>query len=140
MDARPLKAIPHPRHSTAGFIFNFFACLHVIFRSFGILWALRREEKHPILQHEPVDYTVNLPESEPGLKDRATAQKINESVLNPCCQRLQHLEQLVTDLLNKPSRIPLDKEQTILESLTRIKAIEYDLQKTKKVKSGISTC
>ncbi|CAO2824511.1 unnamed protein product [Amaranthus hypochondriacus] len=132
VDARPLKAIPHPRHSTAGFIFNFFACLHVIFRSFGILWALRREEKHPILQHEPVDYTVNLPESEPGLKDRATAQKINESVLNPCCQRLQHLEQLVTDLLNKPSRIPLDKEQTILESLTRIKAIEYDLQKTKK--------
>ncbi|RAL42246.1 hypothetical protein DM860_012029 [Cuscuta australis] len=52
--------------------------------------------------------------------------------LHPCCQRLQHLEKAVTELLNKPTEIPPEKEHILLDSLDRIKSIEYDLQKTKK--------
>ncbi|CAO2839906.1 unnamed protein product [Amaranthus hypochondriacus] len=133
VEARPMKVIPHERSSMTGFIFKIVFCLHIIFRSFGKLWVPRREVKQPILQQEPVDIRVSLSKCEPCLEGPTAAQKIDESALNPYWQRLQHLEQLVTDLVNKPTRIPPDKEETIVESLNRIKAIEHDLQKTKKV-------
>ncbi|KMT05620.1 hypothetical protein BVRB_7g167610 isoform A [Beta vulgaris subsp. vulgaris] len=129
VEATPLIVISHVRSTPAEFVCKFFACLHILFRSLGKLWVLRPKEKQPKLQREPVDFTTSLSE---GLKGPIVAQKIDDSMLNPCWQRLQHLEQLVTDLINKPSRIPPDKEDTIVESLNRIKAIEQDLQKTKK--------
>lgn len=52
---------------------------------------------------------------------------------HPCWQRLQHLENVVTELVNKPVKIPPEKDDILLESMNRIKCIEYDLQKTKKV-------
>lgn len=52
--------------------------------------------------------------------------------IHPCLQRLQHLESVVTELVNKPTKIPPEKEDMLLESMNRIKCIEYDLQKTKK--------
>ncbi|GFZ17607.1 Sec14p-like phosphatidylinositol transfer family protein [Actinidia rufa] len=55
-----------------------------------------------------------------------------EDLLDPCWKRLQRLEASVTELFNKPTRIPSDKEDMLVESLNRIKSIEYDLQKTKK--------
>ncbi|XP_011089091.1 phosphatidylinositol/phosphatidylcholine transfer protein SFH9 isoform X1 [Sesamum indicum] len=55
-----------------------------------------------------------------------------EELLHPCCQKLQHLEKLVTELLKKPAKIPPEKDDILLESLNRIKSIEHDLQKTKK--------
>ena len=137
VEARPTKVIPHERSSMTGFIFKIVVCLHIIFRSFGKLWVPRREEKQPILQREPVDIRVSLSKCEPCLEGPTAAQRIDESALNPYWQRLQHLEQLVTDLVNKPTRIPPDKEDTIVESLNRIKAIEHDLQKTKKVKDAV---
>ncbi|KAI5679971.1 hypothetical protein M9H77_01198 [Catharanthus roseus] len=51
---------------------------------------------------------------------------------HPCWQRLQRLEAVVTELLNKPIKIPPEKDDMLLESMNRIKGIEYDLQKTKK--------
>ncbi|XP_038974097.1 phosphatidylinositol/phosphatidylcholine transfer protein SFH9-like isoform X2 [Phoenix dactylifera] len=48
-----------------------------------------------------------------------------------CLDRLQRLEELVVELNTKPKKIPAEKEIMILESLNRIKSIEYDLQKTK---------
>ncbi|KAL0417460.1 UNVERIFIED_CONTAM: Phosphatidylinositol/phosphatidylcholine transfer protein SFH9 [Sesamum radiatum] len=56
----------------------------------------------------------------------------SEELLHPCCQKLQHLEKLVTELLKKPAKIPPEKDDILLESLNRIKSIEHDLQKTKK--------
>ncbi|GFP96113.1 phosphatidylinositol/phosphatidylcholine transfer protein sfh9 [Phtheirospermum japonicum] len=53
-------------------------------------------------------------------------------LLHPCCQKLQHLENLVTELLKKPAKIPPEKDGILLESMNRIKSIEHDLQKTKK--------
>ncbi|KAK9140805.1 hypothetical protein Scep_010486 [Stephania cephalantha] len=62
--------------------------------------------------------------------DQITARQ--EEFINPCLQRLQSLEALVTELSNKPARIPPEKDTILLESLNRIKSIEYDLQKTRK--------
>ncbi|CAH9073594.1 unnamed protein product [Cuscuta europaea] len=53
-------------------------------------------------------------------------------LLHPCCQRLQNLEKAVSELLKKPTEIPPEKNHMLLDSLDRIKSIEYDLQKTKK--------
>ncbi|CAN4093781.1 unnamed protein product [Withania somnifera] len=55
-----------------------------------------------------------------------------EDLLHPCCQRLQHLEEVVAHLLKKPTKIPPEKEHMLLDSMDRIKFIEYDLQRTKK--------
>ncbi|KAI3461863.1 hypothetical protein Pfo_018526 [Paulownia fortunei] len=60
------------------------------------------------------------------------ARPKTEELLHPCCEKLQHLENMVNELLKKPAKIPPEKEGIILESLNRIKSIEYDLQKTKK--------
>lgn len=57
----------------------------------------------------------------------------NEELLHPCYQKLQNLENMVNELSRKPAKIPSEKEDMINESLNRIKCIEYDLQKTKKV-------
>ncbi|KAG6411883.1 hypothetical protein SASPL_124536 [Salvia splendens] len=59
------------------------------------------------------------------------AQLKNEELLHPCFQKLQHLE---NELSKKPARIPSEKEDMIHESLSRIKSIEFDLQKTRKVR------
>ncbi|XP_042040865.1 phosphatidylinositol/phosphatidylcholine transfer protein SFH9-like isoform X2 [Salvia splendens] len=60
------------------------------------------------------------------------AQLKNEELLHPCYQKLQHLENMVNELSKKPARIPSEKEDMIHESLSRIKSIEFDLQKTRK--------
>ncbi|KAL1565729.1 phosphatidylinositol/phosphatidylcholine transfer protein SFH9-like isoform X2 [Salvia divinorum] len=60
------------------------------------------------------------------------AQLKNEVLLHPCYQKLQHLENMVNELSKKPARIPSEKEDMIHESLSRIKSIEFDLQKTRK--------
>ncbi|XP_074566895.1 phosphatidylinositol/phosphatidylcholine transfer protein SFH9-like isoform X2 [Curcuma longa] len=48
-------------------------------------------------------------------------------------ERLQKLEELVSEINKKPSSIPPDKDNMIVESLNRIQSIEHDLKKTKDV-------
>lgn len=69
-----------------------------------------------------------------GSLENGTLTEAKEETLHPCWQRLQNLESLVTDLCNKPTNIPPEKEDMLLESLSRIKSIEQDLQRTKKVR------
>ncbi|KAK6934688.1 CRAL/TRIO, N-terminal domain, partial [Dillenia turbinata] len=57
----------------------------------------------------------------------------NEDLLQPCLPRLQRLEQICEDLRSKPAELPVEKEQMIAESLDRIKSVEFDLEKTKRV-------
>ncbi|KAF7825769.1 Phosphatidylinositol/phosphatidylcholine transfer protein SFH9 [Senna tora] len=57
---------------------------------------------------------------------------MSEETRDPLWQRLQNLEAVVTEMVNKPTTIPPEKEDILHESLNRIKSIEYDLQKTKK--------
>ncbi|KAF9617381.1 hypothetical protein IFM89_036302 [Coptis chinensis] len=56
----------------------------------------------------------------------------DEDFIHPCLERLQKLEALVIELTNKPVVIPPEKDIMLLESMNRIKSIEYDLQKTRK--------
>ncbi|XP_042518851.1 phosphatidylinositol/phosphatidylcholine transfer protein SFH13-like [Macadamia integrifolia] len=51
----------------------------------------------------------------------------------PYLDRLQRLEKLFEELSTKPAGIPLDKDQLLQESLDRIKSVELDLEKTKRV-------
>jgi len=131
MEPSPQKVTSHLRSSLGGFIFKLLACLHISFGLLGKLLGLRLD--HRQLKQQPVHMERNL--SRQDSEDQTSSRKIDENALHPCWEKLQHLEQLVADLLNKPMRIPPDKEETIVESLNRIKAIELDLQKTKKVRN-----
>lgn len=51
----------------------------------------------------------------------------------PCVQRLERLEKAFGELSNKPANIPLEKERMLMDSLDRIKSVEFDLEKTKRV-------
>ncbi|PIN08214.1 Phosphatidylinositol transfer protein SEC14 [Handroanthus impetiginosus] len=65
-------------------------------------------------------------------QEEPTEQPKTKELLHPCCKKLQHLENVVTELLKRPAKIPAEKEDIIHESLNRIKSIEDDLQKTRK--------
>lgn len=71
---------------------------------------------------------------EPVLENHGTEVEKNEELLHPCYQKLQQLENMVNELSKKPAKIPSEKEDMIHESLNRIKSIEHDLQKTKRVR------
>ncbi|KAL8469554.1 hypothetical protein ACS0TY_032410 [Phlomoides rotata] len=58
---------------------------------------------------------------------------IVEDKVRPCVERLQRLESLLEEVNNKPAEIPVDKDQIIQQSLERIKGIESDLVKTKRL-------
>ncbi|KAK2385887.1 Sec14p phosphatidylinositol transfer family protein [Trifolium repens] len=60
----------------------------------------------------------------------ATSEK---DYIHPCEQRLQRLENVFNELNNKPDGMPLEKEQMLMDSLDRIKSVEFDLEKTKRV-------
>lgn len=51
----------------------------------------------------------------------------------PCIQRLQRLEKAFEKLRHKPACIPQEKEKILMGSLDRIKSVELDLEKTKRV-------
>ncbi|TKY49898.1 Phosphatidylinositol/phosphatidylcholine transfer protein SFH13 [Spatholobus suberectus] len=51
----------------------------------------------------------------------------------PCVQRLQRLEKVFEELNNKPDGMPVEKEQMLMDSMDRIKSVEFDLEKTKRV-------
>lgn len=56
-----------------------------------------------------------------------------EEKVRPCVLRLQKLESLLEELNSKPTEIPADKDQILHQSLERIKNMESDLEKTKRV-------
>lgn len=85
--------------------------------------GIRRVNIHPVNLLEP-NQDLHLPAEESIEEDNHVL---------PCLQRLQRLETLFEELGTKSMGIPLDKEQLLLESLDRIKSVEFDLEKTKRV-------
>ncbi|BAT92944.1 hypothetical protein LR48_Vigan05g054900 [Vigna angularis] len=51
----------------------------------------------------------------------------------PCIQRLQRIEKVFEELSNKPDGMPQEKEKMLMDSMDRIKSVEFDLEKTKRV-------
>ncbi|KAF3435973.1 hypothetical protein FNV43_RR23065 [Rhamnella rubrinervis] len=121
---RPLKNfIPQVTSLVVHFILKLLVCMYAVFPRFGrFFMAQQRPEKQLEDPNKPV-----FADSSP--QEQSNSQAIEA---DPLWQRLQQLERLVTDLVNKPTRIPPEKEDILHESLSRIKSIEYDLQKTKK--------
>ncbi|XP_028214230.1 phosphatidylinositol/phosphatidylcholine transfer protein SFH9-like isoform X3 [Glycine soja] len=88
------------------------------------------------LLEKPIPYITNNQPRSHGQTESAQSnsqeQLITPAIKEPLWQRLQNLEAVVTEMANKPKTIPPEKEDILQESLSRIKCIEYDLQKTKK--------
>ncbi|XP_068641195.1 phosphatidylinositol/phosphatidylcholine transfer protein SFH13-like [Aristolochia californica] len=81
----------------------------------------RQENVHPLSMLD--SNSDGLPSSEEVKEDRVL----------PCLQRIQRLETIFSELSSKPASIPPEKEHMILESLDRIKSMEFDLEKTRRV-------
>lgn len=77
-------------------------------------------------------YPSNLGESISDTNSPAP-EAVEEDRVLPCLQRLQQLEKIYEELSNKPATIPLEKDRMLMESLDRIKSVEYDLEQTKRV-------
>lgn len=60
-------------------------------------------------------------------------QTISNEEMCSCLQRLDNIESLCNHLASKPPQIPEDKELMLLSSFERIKSIEADLERTKRV-------
>ncbi|KAK3123243.1 hypothetical protein QOZ80_8AG0627040 [Eleusine coracana subsp. coracana] len=72
-------------------------------------------------------------ESEPISEDHPAVETFSVDHISPVVERLQRLEGKVDELGSRPPEIPLEKERSLLESWNRIKSIESDLDRTKKV-------
>ncbi|EEF30632.1 transporter, putative [Ricinus communis] len=77
-------------------------------------------------------FPSNLVEPDAGSHSIAVETE-SEDHIRPCIERLERLEKVVEEIGNRPAAIPLEKEQMLMESLERIKSVEFDLEKTKKV-------
>lgn len=78
-------------------------------------------------------YPSNVMEDNQNSCSGADETVYKEDPILPCIQRLQSIEKKFEELRNKPAEIPFEKEQILLESLDRIKSVEFDLEKTKRV-------
>ncbi|KAJ9169767.1 hypothetical protein P3X46_017921 [Hevea brasiliensis] len=107
------------------FMLKFLAWIYLLLPALGRIFAARRADRQLSNQYNPL-----LADS--SSQEQHIPQEIKENSLHPCWQRLKNLETMVNELVNKPTKIPPEKEYMLLESLSRIKSIEHDLQKTKK--------
>lgn len=73
------------------------------------------------------------PEFEPISGDHPAVEAFSMDRVSPVIERLQKLEGRVDELGSKPPEIPVEKERSLLDSWDRIKCIESDLERTKKV-------
>lgn len=103
-------------------LLSFMVRIFAIFGSLQLIWR-RQNDIHP----------SNLLEENTN-SHHPTVEAVNEEDrVVPCIERLQKLEKAYEELRHKPAAIPLEKEQMLVESLQRIKSVESDLEKTKKV-------
>ncbi|XP_027163805.1 phosphatidylinositol/phosphatidylcholine transfer protein SFH9 isoform X2 [Coffea eugenioides] len=105
-------------------MFKLLAWIYMLIPALSRLFKMNNGENSLENQHRP-ELGIQMSRGERLLQ-------VKNDDLDPCWQRLQHLESVVNELLNKPTKIPPEKEDILLESMNRIKSIEYDLQKTKK--------
>lgn len=127
---RPLKKfIPHLISVLVDFGLKLLSCILLLPWLKGLF----------VVHHscEKLENQTKSPLPCPRSQEQSISQAVENQSFHPCWERLQRLEELVTELVNKPKRIPPEKEDMLLESLSRIKSIEHDLQRTKKVSSVI---
>ncbi|KAF8014795.1 hypothetical protein BT93_H0558 [Corymbia citriodora subsp. variegata] len=119
----PRRALPPIASFVVHFLVKFLGCIYLLFQRVGRNFSVRR------LGVESEDRGRSHGEES---RAQGASQVIEANSLHPCWQRLQNLERMVTELSNKHAKIPPEKDNMLLESMSRIKSIEYDLQKTKR--------
>ncbi|KAH0872876.1 hypothetical protein HID58_070238 [Brassica napus] len=109
--------------SLAKRILSFLLKLAAVFRY--IPFELSRK-KHTITLSSPREdesrCTLTPTPTETTMKDR----------IGPCLERIHKLEKKYEEIRNKPVEIPVEKERLLMDSLDRIKSVEFDLEKTKR--------
>ncbi|XP_043812990.1 phosphatidylinositol/phosphatidylcholine transfer protein SFH13 isoform X2 [Manihot esculenta] len=110
------------RHNVAKMLMSFMVKLVAFACSLTLKFWTRQNNIHPsnLVEHNADGHSTAV-------------GTVSEDLVRPCIERLQSLEKLVEELSNKPAAIPLEKEQMLMESLERIKSVEFDLEKTKRV-------
>lgn len=101
-----------------GFIHKVLSYIFLLF--FGLLKFLSRHIVKSFSNEKNTPQFVNA------------SSPVKNDLLHPCEEKLKQLEAMVAELSSKPSRIPQEKEEMLVESMNRIRSMEYDLQKTKK--------
>ncbi|XP_022727581.1 phosphatidylinositol/phosphatidylcholine transfer protein SFH9-like isoform X2 [Durio zibethinus] len=119
------KFVHHVISFVVHFVLKLLACIY--FLAPGLGRVLETQDSKQQRENQ-----LNQQMAGSGSLDDGILTEAEEGSLHPCWQRLQNLETLVTELSNKPTKIPPEKEDMLLESLSRIKSIEQDLQRTKK--------
>ncbi|KAK2360578.1 Sec14p phosphatidylinositol transfer family protein [Trifolium repens] len=118
---QPKKLISYITSTLDLVIVKVLACIYVVFAALGNFFVVRSANNEP-----GSDQKIQLVESS------SLQQLITPALKEPIWQRLRNLEAVVTEMANKPRTIPPEKEDILQESLSRIKGIEFDLQKTRK--------
>ncbi|KAJ4881972.1 Phosphatidylinositol/phosphatidylcholine transfer protein SFH13 [Raphanus sativus] len=80
-------------------------------------------KKNTITPSSPTQLELNPTHAQTTMKDK----------IRPCLERIQELEKVYEEIRNKPVEIPVEKERMLMDSLDRIKSVEFDLVKTKGV-------
>jgi hypothetical protein len=99
------------------FIVKVFAFFHIVYSQ----------------QETRANNPLPLAEPEPISDDHPAVETFSVDHISPVIERLQRLEGKVDELGSKPPAIPMEKERSLLDSWNRIKCIESDLERTKKV-------
>lgn len=119
---QPAKLVFYITSTLGQIVIKVLACIYVVSAALGKLFGVRATNNQPGSRQR-----IQFAESS------SQEQLIAPTIKEPLWQRLRNLEAVVTEMANKPKTIPPEKEDILQESLSRIKSIEYDLRKTKKV-------
>ncbi|KAK1406915.1 hypothetical protein QVD17_38524 [Tagetes erecta] len=78
-------------------------------------------------------YPNNAVENRYETYPHVQTEAIRENQILPCVERLKKLEETLEEIKKRPAQIPVEKENMLHNSLDRIKSVEFDLNKTKRV-------
>ncbi|KAJ0578846.1 putative CRAL-TRIO lipid binding domain, CRAL/TRIO domain, CRAL/TRIO domain superfamily [Helianthus annuus] len=78
-------------------------------------------------------YPNNAVEHRYESQTHVQTEAVRENQILPCVERLQKLEEILEEIKKRPAQIPVEKEHMLNNSLDRIKSVEFDLNKTKRV-------
>jgi hypothetical protein len=82
--------------------------------------------------------SANPPTAPVPVAEKPQPRTVSDADMSACLQRIENLESMCNQLASKPPEIPEDKEQILLNSFERIRSIEADLERTKRVSSCIA--
>lgn len=105
------------------------ALMMIFFKLLSVFHALiKKHSSQGAGAVHPLDTVVSQAEN-----NHEVVEDIKEELVNPCLERIQRLEEMFSEIKRKPAEIPADKERVLMDSWYRIKSIEFDLEKTKRV-------